>query len=59
MWESRFLEIVHVTASDSVIVQDNKAEQMKYVSVGDVVEFELETGFQEFHPAYQYKVEHS
>ena len=29
LWESRFLKIVHVTAADSLVVQDDKAEQMK------------------------------
>jgi len=57
MWESGFLEIVHVTTSDSVVVQDKEAEQMKYVSLDEVMEFEIETKFQDFHPHNHYKVD--
>lgn len=56
MWETNFLQIIHVAASDSLIVQDNKAEQMKYISLSDVVEFEVESKFQNFSPHIHYHV---
>ena len=57
MWESRFLNIVHVTPGDSLVVQDDETEQMKNVPLGDVVAFEIETKFQDFHPHNHYRVD--
>ena len=56
MWEKNFLEIVHATTENAVIVQDRKSDQMKFISLGNVVEFEIEQRFQNFKPLYHYKV---
>lgn len=55
MWDTRFLTITHITNSDAIIVQDR--DQIRYVSMNDVVMFELENKVREYKPNYHYKVD--
>lgn len=57
MWEKNYLQIIHATTEYSVIVQDKKSDQMKFISLKQVVEFEIEQKFKGFKPNYHYKVE--
>lgn len=56
MWENQFVEIIHIIAGDSVLVHDHVSNQMRYISLGEVAEFEVETKFQEFSPHNHYQV---
>jgi c-di-GMP-related signal transduction protein len=56
MWEKNYLQIVHTTTDNAVIVQDKKSAQMKFVPLKQIVEFEIEEKFREFKPQYHYKV---
>ena len=55
VWMKNSVQVMHITASNAMIVQDK--DQMKYVSMNDVLEFELESQFQNFKPHNHYKVE--
>ena len=48
MWDRNFSEVIHITAGDAIILQDN--DHMKHISINDVISFELETKFQDFEP---------
>lgn len=54
MWDQNFSQVIHITASDAIILQDK--DQMKHVSLNDVISFELETKFQDFEPNNHCKV---
>jgi hypothetical protein len=54
MWDRNFSEVIHITAGDGIILQNN--EQMKHVSLNDVISFELEMKFQDFEPNNHWKV---
>ncbi len=48
MWDRNFLQVVHITGGDAIILHGS--DQMKQVSINDIVQFELETKFQDFKP---------
>lgn len=54
MWMKNFVRITHITASSAMIVQEK--DQLKYVGINDVTEFELESGFQAFKPHNHYTI---
>lgn len=55
MWDRNFLQVVHITGGDAIILHGS--DQMKQVSINDIVQFELETKFQDFRPNNHYTVE--
>jgi hypothetical protein len=54
LWMKNYVQIVHITGSNAMIVQDK--DQMKHVSINDVAEFEVEAKFQDFNPHNHYQV---
>ena len=55
MWDRNFLQVVHITGGDAIILHGS--DEMKQVSINDIVQFELETKFQDFRPNNHYTVE--
>lgn len=55
MWDRNFLQVVHITGGDAIILHGS--DHMKQVSINDIVQFELETKFQDFKPNNHYTVE--
>jgi hypothetical protein len=55
MWDRNFLQIVHITGGNAIVLHGS--DQMKQVSITEVIQFELETKFQDFMPNNHYTVE--
>lgn len=54
MWMKNYARIVHVTATNGILIQEK--DQMKYISLNDVIEFEVESPFQYLQPNNHYEV---
>lgn len=54
MWQKNFSPIVHVTGSGAIIIQDG--DEMKHLSVADIIQFEIEGQFQGIKPLSHYNI---
>lgn len=54
MWLKSFSPIIHLTASGAIVIQDG--DEMKYISIANVMQFEIETQFQTVKPHSHYHV---
>jgi hypothetical protein len=54
LWQRHFSRILHVTASGAIILQDG--DEMKHISIDNVVQFEIESQFQGLKPNNHYDV---
>lgn len=56
MWEDHFADIIQITDQEMIAIQSGENRQLRFVSVGDIVQFELEDRFQNFECFHHYTV---
>jgi hypothetical protein len=54
MWQRHFSPILHLTGSGAIILQDG--DEMKHVSLSNIMQFEIENQFQGMKPNNHYDV---
>ena len=56
MWENDYVQIVHATAN-SLVAQQVNTNELRFISLKQIMEFEVEQKFREFRPHFHYKVQ--
>ena len=57
MWQNQFLRVFVVTDNGAVLMDQNTNKIEIVTSLSDIVQFELDTRYQTFHPFNHYKVD--
>lgn len=54
MWQKNFSPILHLTPSGAIFLQDG--DEMKHLSIGNIIQFEIEAQFQGIKPHSHYNI---